>query len=65
MEVRVDTDLCQGHAMCVLEAADVFAFDPKTDATVRLLDAHPDETRREAVVRAVRYCPTMALSVDD
>lgn len=65
MKIRVDTDLCQGHAMCVLEAPDVFAFDGKTDATVRLLDAQPDEAQREAVVRAVRYCPTMALSVDD
>lgn len=65
MRVRVDTDLCQGHAMCVLEAPEVFAFDAKTDATVRLLDPQPDETHRDDVARAVRYCPTMALSLDD
>ena len=65
MRVRVDADLCQGHAMCVLEDADVFAFDAKSDETVRILDAEPVESHREAVARAVRYCPTGALSVEE
>ena len=65
MRVRADTDLCQGHAMCVLEAPEVFAFDVKADAHVRVLVDEPDESQREAVTMAVRYCPTMALSIDD
>ena len=40
-------------------------FDGKGDETVRILDAEPDESHRDSVVRAVRFCPTMALSVDD
>ena len=65
MRVRVDAELCQGHAMCVLEAPEVFAFDVKADEHVRILIEEPDESQREAVSRAVRYCPTMALSIDD
>ena len=64
MRVEVDLDLCQGHGMCELEAPDVFALDRGTDQ-VRLLRPEPDDSRREAVDRAVRYCPAMALSVTD
>ena len=64
MRVRADLDLCQGHGMCVLEAPDVFALDPKADQ-VRLLVAEPDESQRAAVSAAVRYCPTTALALDD
>jgi ferredoxin len=62
--VSADLDLCQGHQMCLLEAPDVFGFDAEADH-VLVLDAEPDEARREAVQRAVRYCPTMALAVSD
>ena len=61
MRLAVDLDLCQGHAMCALEAPDVFAV-PK-HGTVTILDDEPDETRRAAVVAAVRYCPTQALTI--
>jgi ferredoxin len=65
VKVHADTDLCQGHAMCTLEAPDVFAFSPKVDETVRVLVEEPEESHRDAVQRAVRFCPTMALSVED
>ena len=65
MRVRADLDLCQGHAMCVLEAPEVFAFDAKHDATVRLLVTEPTEVQLDAVRNAIRFCPTMALSLDD
>jgi ferredoxin len=64
VKVLLDRDLCQGHGMCVLEAPDVFALD-KDDDQVRLLAEEPDESWREAVMKAVRYCPTAALSVQD
>ncbi|MFI9386973.1 ferredoxin [Kutzneria sp. NPDC052558] len=64
MRVTADLDLCQGHAMCVVEAPDVFAYD-KAENKVRVLDERPDESRRAAVLDAVRYCPTGALSLDD
>lgn len=64
MRVTADLDLCQGHAMCVVEAPDVFAYDRDEDK-VRILDERPDESRRAAVRNAVGYCPTRALSLDD
>jgi ferredoxin len=64
MRVTVDLDLCQGHAMCTLEAPDVFAYDKDADKVV-ILDEQPDESRRAAVRSAVKYCPTRALSLED
>jgi ferredoxin len=64
VRVRVDRDLCQGHAMCVLEDPDVFVVARGEDQ-VRLLDETPDESHREAVANAVRFCPTAALSVEE
>jgi ferredoxin len=64
MKVVVDRDLCQGHAMCVLEDPDVFVVSRGEDQ-VSLLTATPDESHRAGVENAVRFCPTAALSVEE
>ena len=64
VKVVVDRDLCQGHAMCTLEAPDVFEVRP-SDEQVTLRNATPGEDRRAAVENAVRYCPNAALSIED
>jgi ferredoxin len=64
MRVVADTDLCQGHQVCQGEAPTVFGFDAGAD-TVVLLDDRPDGSLRDAVRAAVKYCPAMALSVED
>ena len=64
MRVVADVDLCQGHQLCQGEAPTVFGFDEAAD-TVVLLDAHPDESLRGAVRTAVKYCPAMALSLEE
>jgi ferredoxin len=64
MRVVADLDLCQAHQMCQTEAPGVFGFDRDADKVV-VLDEHPDESRRDAVRAAVRYCPAMALSLED
>jgi ferredoxin len=64
MRVTADTDLCQGHQSCQLEAPTVFGFDESADK-VLLLDPRPEESLRDAVRRAVKYCPAMALSLED
>lgn len=64
MKVTADVDLCQGHQMCQAEAPTVFGFDDAADKVV-LLDAHPDESLRDAVKTAVKYCPAMALTLED
>jgi sterol 14-demethylase len=62
--VVVDRDLCQGHAMCMTEAPDVFDVG-RHDDQVRVLVESPPESAREAVQRAVTYCPTGALSIEE
>ena len=61
MRIEADLDLCQGHAMCELEAPAVFSVPRKGKVTV--LDSAPPETERAAVEAAVRYCPTQALKL--
>jgi len=61
MRIEVDMDLCQGHAMCELEAPGVFSVPRKGQVTV--LDPVPPESERTAVEAAVRYCPTQALKL--
>ncbi len=61
IRVEVDVDLCQGHAMCELEAPDYFKV-PKR-GKVEILDAEPPDEAREEVERAVEMCPTQALLI--
>ena len=63
MRIEVDEDLCQGHAMCALEAPDIFSVPRK--AKVAVLVPAPPESARPAVEAAVRYCPTQALKIVD
>ncbi len=64
MRVVADTGVCQGHQVCQGEAPDVFGFDEAADVVV-LLDPEPDESRRADVAAAVKYCPALALSIEE
>ena len=64
MKVLADLGLCQGHQMCQGEAPDVFGFDEDTDQVV-VRNEHPDESLRPQVLDAVKYCPTMALAIEE
>ena len=64
MRVVADLGLCQGHQMCQGEAPGVFGFDEDTDQVV-IIEEHPEESRRAAVRSAVRYCPAMALAIEE
>ncbi|ETW26541.1 ferredoxin [Mycobacterium gastri 'Wayne'] len=61
--IEADLDLCQGHAMCELEAPDYFRV-PKR-GKVEIVDAQPPETARGEIERAVRMCPTQALFIKE
>jgi ferredoxin len=63
MRIEADLDLCQGHAVCELEAPGVFAVPRKGKVTV--LDPAPPDASRAEVEAAVRYCPTQALKLVD
>jgi ferredoxin len=62
--VVADLGLCQGHQMCQGEAPDVFGFDEDSDL-VTVLQEHPADDLRPQVQSAVKYCPAMALSIEE
>jgi ferredoxin len=59
--VDLDADLCQGHAMCELEAPDFFRV-PKR-GIVEILNTEPPDDVHDEIVRAVEACPTRALFI--
>ena len=59
--IELDEDLCQGHAMCELEAPGFFRV-PKR-GVVEILDPEPPDGARPEIERAVESCPTRALSI--
>jgi ferredoxin len=59
--VEADLDLCQGHAMCELEAPDHFHVPKRGKVEIRKTE--PPEEDREAVQNAIDMCPTRALSL--
>lgn len=61
--VELDEDLCQGHAMCELEAPEVFRV-PKR-GVVEIIDHEPPDELRAAVELAVEMCPTRAISIKE
>jgi sterol 14-demethylase len=62
--VCVDLDLCQGHAVCVGEAPEVFEIERGENKVVVLAES-PAPEQRERVELAVRHCPTRALSIEE
>ena len=53
MRIKVDFDLCQGHASCMGEAPEVFEVDDK--GFLNILQEEPPEELREKVELAVKY----------
>ena len=63
MKVKIDYDLCEGNAVCMKVAPEVFIVGE--DDRARLLLKEPGEDLRSKVEAAVRRCPRQALSVVD
>lgn len=64
VHVRVDLGLCQGHAVCVSEAPEVFRLNAQQTA-VDVLQAEAPAALRARIVSAVKHCPTHALTIED
>lgn len=60
--VVVDEDLCQGHAMCEVEAPTVFAV-PRTGVVEVIGEITGDNVA--SVRSAVKHCPSRALSLEE
>lgn len=62
-KVRVVTRKCIGAGQCVLAAPAV--FDQDDDGIVVLKDETPPASEHEAVRKAARLCPAVAIQVDE
>jgi len=63
VRVVVDFDLCEGNALCMAAAPEV--FEVRDDDFLYLLDEHPPESMRPKIEEAVRQCPKQAISIED
>jgi ferredoxin len=62
--IVVDLDLCQGHSVCASEAPEIFKVDKPTNKVQLLVDTVAPELRAKAE-KAVQYCPTHALKIEE
>ena len=63
MRVIVDPDRCEGNAICVGVAPDVFDLDDEDYAVVKLDPIPPDQV--QLVEQAIAECPRAALQRQD
>ena len=61
MKIVIDYDLCEGNAVCMKVAPEVFVVGD--DDRARLVNKNPGEDLRAKVEAAVRRCPRQALSI--
>ena len=60
MKVRVDTELCQGHTLCAMNAPDLFALRDEDGHAYALREDVPAELEEQAK-EAARSCPEQAV----
>jgi len=63
MKITIDYDLCEGNAVCMKLAPEVFVVGD--DDRARLVQPNPPEALRAKVEAAVRRCPRLALKLED
>ena len=63
MRVVIDELLCEGHALCMGIAPDIFEVGDDDMARV-LMDEIPED-RRDDVNNAVRSCPKQAILIQE
>jgi sterol 14-demethylase len=63
LKVILDRDLCQGHAVCVGEAPEIFRL--AEDGKVALTGADVAPSLHGKVRAAAKYCPTRAIRVEE
>ena len=63
MKVVVDLSICSLHGLCVETAPEVFAIGD--DGELHVVNETPAEDLRGKVSRAVRECPTGAISIEE
>jgi ferredoxin len=61
MKIAIDRDLCEGNALCVKAAPEVFRIDDDDYAELLIPEPGPEHLAR--VKEAVRRCPRAALEI--
>jgi ferredoxin len=64
MKIKIDFALCQGHGTCKGEAPEVFDVDEDAMKVI-LLQESPVEELHDKVRAAAKYCPTMAIQIEE
>lgn len=62
MKIKIDYDLCEGNAVCMKVAPEVFTVDASDQA--QLVNPNPGEDLRAKVDAAVRRCPRQAITLE-
>jgi ferredoxin len=62
MKVTVDLSICDLHGLCVDNAPEVFEIGD--DGALHVLDESPPDELRGKVEKAVRECPTGAITLE-
>lgn len=65
--IKVDMDLCQGHAVCMSEAPEVFFVDEERDMypKVQVLQSVVGEDLRDKVMAAAKFCPNRVIRIEE
>ena len=63
MKVVVDLNVCDLHGLCVEAAPEVFEIGD--DGALHVLNETPEQGLRAKVDKAVRECPTGAISIEE
>jgi ferredoxin len=63
MKIVVDFDLCQSHGLCTQAAPELFEI--RDDGFLYILNEAPPEALRGKLEKAVRECPTAAISIEE
>ena len=61
-KIKIDRELCQGHATCMTEAPELFQVDEAGNVTV--LQENPSLELLEKARQAEKYCPTKAIKIE-
>ena len=62
MKITVNFDVCQSHGLCSEAAPEV--FEVRDDGFLYVLNESPGEELRAKVEKALRECPTGAITVE-
>jgi ferredoxin len=63
LRVRIDPDLCQGHALCCMTAPDM--FDVGDDLTAAVIKQPENEVEQNAARLAMMSCPEQAITCEE